>query len=680
MGPFALALSPHAARLVAAVIVVTLYGFSRLPQLPSNERDQLATRFHFAGAVLPQLSQAATQTIRSVHPDLKHIAAWISSVGASVALNDLDGDGLSNDICYVHTNSDQVIVAPVPTPVEAPRRGRPQGDAPTGGNRFPLFALDPQPVTVDPATMAPMGCLPGDLNEDGRLDLLVYYWGRTPIAFLHRGATQVDAPTLAAHDYTPVEIVPGGERWFTNAATLADVDGDGHIDLILGNYFQDGAAILDETASGAQGAPAQGAAEMQHAMSRAYNGGSKRLLLWAGASVGAQPGVQFNDASAVFDDEVAHGWTLAVAAADLDGDLLPELYFANDFGPDRLLHNRSQPGQPQFARLTGEKGLTTPNSKVLGRDSFKGMGVDFGDLNGDGLLDIYVSNIAGEYSLEESHFAFLSTGELERMKNGVAPYVDHSEQLGLSRSGWAWESRLADFDNDGVLEAIQATGFVKGEINRWPELHELAMGNDELLRHPTSWPKFGPGDDLSGHQHNPFFVRAQDGRYYDLAQELSLDGAPFGPQVSRGIATGDVDGDGDLDFAVANQWEPSIFYRNECAGCGAYLGLHLRLPVQTEDSLATTVQPGHPDANTASRPAIGAAATLHLPDGRRLVAQVDGGNGHSGDRSPDLHFGLGRLAPDARLAVDIQWRSANGQVHQETLQLSPGWHTILLGN
>src|SRR3712207_7095987 len=44
-------------------------------------------------------------------------------------------------------------------------------------------------------------------------------------------------------------------------------------------------------------------------------------------------------------EEVAHSWTLAVGAADLDGDLLPELYFANDFGPDRLLHNRSQPGE-----------------------------------------------------------------------------------------------------------------------------------------------------------------------------------------------------------------------------------------------------------------------------------------------------------------------------------------------
>jgi hypothetical protein len=302
------------------------------------------------------------------------------------------------------------------------------------------------------------------------------------------------------------------------------------------------------------------------------------------------------------------------------------------------------------------------------------MGTDFGDLNGDGLLDIYVSNIAAEYSLEESHFVWVSTGEPERMREGVAPYVDHGEQLGLSRSGWGWESRLGDFNNDGVLEALQATGFVKGQINRWPELHELAMGNDELLRFPPGWPLFQPGTDLSGHQHNPFFVRAQDGRYYDLAHELGIDQ----PYVSRGIATADVDGDGDLDFAVANQWEPSLFYRNDCPACGAFLGLHLRLPLQA-DAGGVTTHAGHPTPDTPGRPAIGATATVHLPDGRRLVAQVDGGNGHSGARSPDLHFGLGQLAAGTQLQVDLQWRDSAGQPHHDTLQLSPGWHTILLG-
>src|SRR5262249_35188082 len=157
----------------------------------------------------------------------------------------------------------------------------------------------------------------------------------------------------------------------------------------------------------------------------------------------------------------------------LDGDLLPEVYLSNDFGPDRLLHNRSTPGRFHFVPLEGERQLGTPSSFVMGKDSFKGMGVDFGDLNGDGLLDIYVSNMTAKRALMESHYVWLSTGQIQRMKEGIAPYVQASEKLGLSRSGWSWDCRLVDFNNDGVLEAIQANGFLKGEVNRWPELQSL---------------------------------------------------------------------------------------------------------------------------------------------------------------------------------------------------------------
>lgn len=650
----------HAARVVALVVIVALFSAARLPQLSALARDKLAASFHFVEEPLPILDGAAVHTIRTVHPQLQHIASWISSVGAAVALTDLDGDGLANDLCYVRTGTNEVILAP----------------APGTGARYAPFTLEPASLSYDAQTMAPMGCLPGDMNEDGHIDLLVYYWGRTPIGFLRHTGNAPDNSGVTHSSYVARELIPpqtGGSaadasgRWFTNAATFADLDGDGHVDLVIGNYFQDGARILDATATEST--------YMQHSMSRAFNAGRNRLLLWQGATTGAQPTVHFAEAEGDLDEETTYGWTLAVGAADLDGDLLPELYFANDFGPDRLLHNRSQPGRLHFVQLTGQRGLTTPRSKVVGRDSFKGMGVDFGDLNGDGRFDIYVSNIAAEYALEESHFVYLSTGDTAQMAAGVAPYVDQSEALGLSRSGWGWESRLGDFNNDGVLEAVQATGFVHGETDRWPDLHELAMGNDELLRHPAVWPRFQPGADLSGSQHNPFFVRAADGRYYDLAPELKLDR----PQVTRGIATADVDGDGDLDFAVANQWESSWFYRNDCSACGAYLGLHLLRPVRQDAATETAIYKGHPTTTVTGAPAIGATATVYLPDGERLIAQVDGGNGHSGVRSPDLHFGLGDLPPDSTLTVALHWRDGAGHVHEETISIAPGWHTILLG-
>jgi hypothetical protein len=105
----------------------------------------------------------------------------------------------------------------------------------------------------------------------------------------------------------------------------------------------------------------------------------------------------------VVSPAVEHGWTLAMGVADLDGDQLPEVYLANDFGPDRLLHNESTPGHLKFRLLEGRRRFTDPKSSVLGQDSLKGMGVDFADVNGDGLLDIYVSNIADTFALTESH-------------------------------------------------------------------------------------------------------------------------------------------------------------------------------------------------------------------------------------------------------------------------------------
>lgn len=635
----------HTGQIIALLAILVAYGFTRLPHVSDQERSAMAARFAFTVSELPTVSGDPGQAVRGVHPDLEHISAWISAVGASVALRDLDGDGLPNDACYVDVRFDQVIVAPVPGTAE----------------RYVPFTLDPTPLRFDRDTVAPMGCLPGDLNEDGWSDLLVYYWGRTPIAFLRNPHQS----TLTASAFVPRDIVPERRRWYTNAATRADFDGDGHADLMIGNYFPDGARILDTTATDR--------AYMQHSMSRAFNGGTNRVLLWQGSTRGAHPDVRYEEAKMGWIDEVAQGWTLAVGAADLNGDLLPEVYVANDFGPDRLLHNRSTPGHVRFSPLRGRKTLTTPNSKVLGHDSFKGMGVDFADLNGDGWLDIYVSNIAAEYALEESHFVYVSTGAVERMNEGRAPYIDRSEPLGLSRSDWSWESRWGDFDNDGTYEAVQATGFVKGEVDRWPELQELATGNDEFVASPRSWLRVQPGDDLSGYAHNRFFVQAESGRYFDLAPILRIDA----PHVSRGIATADVDGDGDLDFAVANQWEPSVFYRNVKMHPNAFLGLHLVLPA--DENVSSHVIPGHPPKELKSRPAVGATARVQLPGGRRQVAQVDGGNGHSGTRSPNLHFGLGNVSEKAQIRVDVGWRDTEGTIRHEQLTLSPGWHTVVLG-
>jgi enediyne biosynthesis protein E4 len=635
--------SKPAAKLVALWLMVGAIGWmARMPTLSARESDSIAKRFRFERAPFPRLG-TPENSIRKVNPRFRSIASWISTVGAGIALGDLDGDGLSNDACLVDPRTDQVILTPVPGT----------------GTRYAPFSLVPLQSPAESIRTAPMGCLFADLNEDGLLDVVVYYWGRTPVAFLRRLDSMPQS--LSAHSFLPQELVSGGERWYTNAAVVADLDGDGHADLLFGNYFPDGSAVLGP----------DGPAEMPASMSRAGNGGSKPILLWKSATTGDHPSVTFTR-FADLNASLGTGWTLAMAACDLDGDLLPEIYIANDFGPDRLLYNLSTPGNVVLKPLRGRRGWTTPKSKVIGQDSFKGMGVDCADLNGDGLPDLMVGNITDTYALEESNLVYLSTGDLSAFRLGIAPYREQSESLGLARSGWSWDVRFGDFDNRGDQQILQATGFLKGSTNRWPELHELAMGNDLMLRNPAHWPHFQPGDDVSGGNQDRFFVRSASGRYFDAGPGIGL-GEAF---VTRGIAVADVDGDGRLDFVIANQWADSFVFHNVSESTGGFMGLHLLLPVA---QVRTAIYAGHKTRDTAASPAIGARATVYLPSGRKLIQQVDGGNGHSGKSSPDLHFGLGVAGPQ-NLRVAIDWRDRKGMIRHMETSLTPGWHTVLLGS
>jgi hypothetical protein len=641
---------------VSAAIVVGLYVMARERTVSEAESDAAVNDFRFSRTQLPEAANHPPyKYVRKVHPSVQHIRAYVSTLGAGVALGDLDGDGLQNDVVWVDPRTDQVVCGPVPGTAE----------------RYETFSLDPGPAfpNWNPATMCPQGTLLADLNEDGLIDVLVVQWGRSPIVYLRR--TPSDSKTQpSAAEFEAQELIKGVDRWYSTTAAVADLDGNGHLDLIIGNYLPDGSRMLDENA--------QGTETLHDSLARSGNGGGLRFFQFVSATAGRNPTVRFDLQQDLTAEELTSGWSYAIGPADLDGDLLPEIYIANDFGPDRLLHNRSTPSRFQFAALHGERLFDTPASCVINQDSFKGMGVDIGDINGDGLLDIYVSNLTSPWALTESHFLWLNTGETARMKEGIAPFRQASEELGLSRSGWSWDCRLADLNNDGILEAIQANGFIKGQTNRWPELQSLGTSNNELLNNPKFWPKLQPGDDVSGHDTFAFFVRAGDGRYYDMAPKLELqDGRSMSQaMVTRGISLADVDGDGRLDFAVANQWQESYFYHNECPQPGHFLGLHVLHPL--ERGQPTLVEPGigHAIEKIPGRPAVGAAVTVRLPDGHRRVAQVDGGTGYAGKRAPDVHLGLGKIA---EAPVEIRWRDPDGHPREETFQLKAGWHTVRLG-
>ncbi|WP_414641841.1 CRTAC1 family protein [Actinocrinis sp.] len=611
-------------------------------------------------ALPPGYNDQHMNTIRQVNPAYQKIQSWISSVGAAIAINDVTGHGRSDGMCIVDTRTNEVIVTYTPT-------------APST-DQFTPFVLDPSPLPVD-NTMAPTSCTPGDFNGDGRTDFMVTYLGRTPILYLAKAG--VSTPSVAA--YQPQELVPNnsidgkyhGPKWQTDASYVGDLDGTGHPSIIIGNYFPD-SDVLNPNG--------ENNVSMNNTMSSARNGGGDHVLQWYSATGGAKPSVQYVENETAIPYADSTGWALAISGADLTGQGLPDIYIANDFGHGHLMYNESTPGNIKFIEATGNRTPATPKSFVLGNGSFKGMGVDFGDVNHNGKFDIFVSAITSRMGLEESNYMYINqaanNAEMQKdLASQYAPFQQEAQQYGVAWTGWAWDAKMDDFLNDGNLEIIQTDGFIKGNINRWNWAQELAIENDDLLVNPAMWPNFEPGDDVAGHEALAFYARNSSSTYVNVALPLGL--AVQTP--TRGVATGDTQGNGVMDFAIARQWGPPAFYANQSPNQGNYVDLELYRPsVDAASTTGTsTTSAATPDLANIGTPAYGATVTLTTPEGSQ-ISKLDGGGGHDSYRSFDVHFGLGKYSGPA--TAKIEWRDSTGTLHTQTFTLMPGTHSFMLTN
>lgn len=503
--------------------------------------------------------------------------AWVASVGAAAAAGDYDNDGWID--LYV-TNS------ALGTPNYLYRNN---GDG-TLTDVAPQAGLS----DVNGADGVSMDCIWGDFDNDGDADLFLVRWGRNAL-FRNNGDgtfTDVTDRFFRKRDGTPGSIWANG-----NAAIFLDYNLDGRLDIYVGNYFEE--IDLWNLAT---------TRIMHDSFETARNGG--RNFLYRQAADGTFTEIA---AEAGVDDP---GWTLAVGAADVNSDGWPDLYVADDFGPDQLYINNHD---GTFRNLT---------DSAIGQDTKKGMSVDLGDFDGDGWLDIYVANITTAEYLQEGNMLWHNNGVDEA---GQVSFIDVSLETGTYDGGWGWGAKFFDYDNDGDLDIVAVNGFISaGEGNYWYDLASWTV-TDQDPTDARNWPAIG-NRSFSGYERTRVWRNDGSGTFSERAAELGLGSTRDG----RGVAYFDYDNDGDLDLFVANQNQPPHLYRNHAAGSNHWLEIRL------EPSAGTNV----------NRDGIGARVTV-VTDRGRQIRERDGGNGFCGQSDPRLHFGLGPC--DRVRLLEVRW-------------------------
>jgi hypothetical protein len=304
------------------------------------------------------------------------------------------------------------------------------------------------------------------------------------------------------------------------------------------------------------------------------------------------------------------GWTLDVGHGDFNNDGLQDVYLACDYGTDRIFFNN---GDGTFRDAT---------EKSIGFDTRKGMNVDIGDYDNDGLLDIYVTNITDEY-MKECNMLWHN--------NGDGTFTDVSRETGTCETLWGWSAKFGDYDNDGLLDLFVVNGLRSaGKDNYIPVLVDLITRPGVDFTDARLWPSIGDMT-WSGYQKKKFFRNLDGHSFKEMAAQVGVDNDKDG----RGIGVGDFDNDGRLDFYQTNADQNSLFYHNVSTDTGHWVELKL---VGTK----------------SNRDAIGARVTLKTAS-KSMIREVDGGNGYAGQSMQRVHFGLG--ADTAIASLRIRWPS-----------------------
>jgi enediyne biosynthesis protein E4 len=409
------------------------------------------------------------------------------------------------------------------------------------------------------------GVAVGDYDNDGRPDLFVTRW-RSYALYHNCGGRFEDVTERAGL---------GGDRDWPTSAAWADLDGDGDLDLYVCHYM-----VWD--AEKPTLCPKSGEPESVHAYCDPRNFPARPDHVFR------NDGGRFVDltAEAGFVDREGRG--LGVVAADLDDDDKIDLFVANDTTANYFFHNK---GGFRFEERGEEAGLSAGSSGGY----LAGMGVACGDLDGDGRIDLAVTNFFGE-----------STTLYHNFGNGL--FSDRSVATGLAaatRMMLGFGLAALDANNDGRLDLVQANGHIDDYRPKLPYMMPAQL----IL-----------ADGLGG-----------------LVDVSAGAGPPWQVlRVARGLAIGDVDNDGRVDVLLTAQLAPLALLHNDP---GPAMGHFLTLALEGVAS---------------NRDAVGAKVTV-TAGGRTQVAVRFGGGSYLSASDPRLHFGLGAARQVDR--VEITWPS-----------------------
>ena len=406
-----------------------------------------------------------------------------------------------------------------------------------------------------------MGACAADYDNDGAMDIYVTGAGQNT---LYRGNGRG-----VFTDVTDKARV--GSARFATSCTFVDLDRDGNLDLFITNYVDTSRDVFCGDLMG---------------RGRAYchplNYRPETDVLFRNNGDGT-----FTDVSRAWGVVDHQGNGLGVVATDYDQDGWPDLFVANDGVPNFLYHNMKGARFEETALLAGV------SVAVDGRPR-SGMGTDAGDVDGDGLIDLFVTNF--EF---QSHTLFKNLGR------GL--FVDTTLESGLrqaTRPFVGFGTNFADVDNDGDLD--------------------LAIVNGHVLDVPdASYPK-------AVYAQRKLLLRNDGrGRFEDVSKRA-------GPgflmeRVGRALLAGDLDNDGDIDFVVTNNGQGVDLLRNDGGNAGRGVMVDLV-------------------GRSSNREGIGARIELTVGKTRQ-VREVRAGSGYLGSNDRRAHFGVGDAATIDRLTV-----------------------------